>query len=232
MNIDEVKDYINVMNSYDKSIYQYVYARKLIYPPWVELITNYDNLSTNQIRDEFIKLMLDKNRVNNFKILDKYGTLKRIIPELEDLKGLRAGDYIHHPEKDTFIHTIAALSKLPQGSSIELILATILHDIAKPRTFNNYHFYNHAKIGAEMAEVILTRLNFDRDTIDKVKWLIFQHMRVRKFNEMKESKKIILLNHPLFPQLLKLVNADIMTNDKQILDDIQKFKSEQYHRKL
>lgn len=230
MNMNEIKEYIQMMNSRDSNIYQYVYARKIMYQPWQELIENYEKLSTEEIRDKFIEVMLSPNRVWGFKMLDKYGILKNIIPEFEDTKGMRAGNKYHHPEKDIFIHIIAALSHLKRDSSIELILATMLHDIGKPSTFHNHHFYNHDQIGAEMSEIILTRLRFHINIIQKVKWLILNHMRIRKFNEMKESKKIKLLEHKLFSQLLKLLDVDIMTNNKKILDDIQKFKSKQYYK--
>ncbi len=230
MNKDEFEDFFIKMNAYNYNIYKHVYTTEIKYPIWVQLITNYDNLTINERRDEFIKLMKDKNRVNIFKILDKYGILKRLIPEIEDMKGIKAGDNFHHPEKDVFIHTIAALSKLDRNASIELIFAIMLHDIGKPITALNRHFYDHAQAGAEMSEIILTRLKFDPEIIQNIKWLISQHMRIRKINEMREFKKIQLIEHPLFNELLRLLNADIMTNDKKILDDIEKIKNE-YWRK-
>ncbi len=230
MNKEKVKEYLINLNAHDYSIFKFVYAPKIQYSNIYEFIVYYNNMSIEERRDKFIELMKDKNRVWNFKTLDKYGILKQLIPEIEYLKGISVGDKYHHPEKDIFIHTIAALSHLNRNDSIELIFGVILHDIGKPTTFFNYHFYSHAQIGAEMSEMILTRLKFNPEIIQKVKWLISQHMRIKKFNEIQKYEKIKLMEHPLFSELLKLLNADIMINDKKILDDIQQFKNKQYYK--
>lgn len=193
--------------------------------------TDISNISKERIRDEFIKIMESPNRVNGFKMLDECGLLKQIIPEFEDMKYLSAGDKIHHPEKDTFIHTIAALSHLKNDASLQLILGTLFHDIGKPPTWNEFHFHGHDDIGAQMSEDILRRLKFPLTIIDNVKWLVANHMRIHLFNEMRTAKKIRLLEMPLFDELVGLLRADIMVReDIGILDDIQQFKSEYHHK--
>lgn len=193
--------------------------------------TNISNISKERIRDEFIKIMEHPNRVHGFKMLDESGLLKQIIPEFEDMKYLRAGAKEHHPEKDVFIHTIAALSHLKKDASLQFILATILHDIGKPPTWNEFNFHGHDEVGAKLSEDILRRLKFPLEIIENVKWLVANHMRIHLFNEMRTAKKIRLLEMPLFDELVDLLRADIMVRtDIGILDDIQKFKSEQYHK--
>jgi len=193
--------------------------------------TNINNISKERIRDELIKILKSPNRVKGFKLLDESGILRQIIPEIEDMKELAAGDKIHHPEKDVFIHTIAALAHLPKDSSIELILATMLHDVGKPPTWDEFKFHGHAKVGAELSETILRRLKFPVHIIEKVKWLVANHMRIHEFDKMRIAKKIRLIQEPLFNELFTLLRADIMVKDDiGILDDIQKFKSEQFHK--
>ena len=172
-----------------------------------------DKLSDERIRDELIKILKSLNRHRGITMLDDTGLLKQIIPEIETLKGTDQ-DETHHPEKDTFIHTMLALKSLPPNASVELSLAALLHDIGKPitRTIDNdtIHFYEHENIGAEMAEDILYRLTFKVETIKKVTWLIKNHMRIHKFSEMKKSKKVQLITHPYFNDLLELLKADII----------------------
>ena len=188
-------------------------------------------ISHERIHDELVKILQSPNRVNGFKLLDESGLLKQIIPEIEDMKELAAGDKIHHPEKDIFIHTIAALSHLDKDASIELILATILHDIGKPPTWNNYHFHGHDEIGTKMSEEILRRLKFPLYIIENVKWLVLNHMRIHEFNKMRNAKKIRLIEEPLFEELLDLLRADIMVvKDKSIITDICNFR-ENYKKK-
>src|SRR4030042_2002178 len=100
--------------------------------------TSIDNLD-EYIRDRFIMLMMHKNRVKNFKSLDKMGLLYDIIPEFKVMKNIPAGHPNLHPEKDIYIHTIAALSHLKRDTPLHLILAVLLHDIGKPITRNEYH---------------------------------------------------------------------------------------------
>lgn len=204
---------------------------KIEYNTWLEILkTDISNISQERIRDEFIKIIMSPNRVNGLKLLDNSKLLKQFIPEFEAMKNIKAGDNDHHPEKDVWTHTIAALSKLKKGASLELILGTLFHDIGKPVTWDSYRFHGHNDIGAEMTETILRRMKFSIDTIDKVKWLVKNHMRIHIFNEMRTAKKIRLIQHPLFSELIKLLTADIMNKDYKILDDIQKFKSAQWHK--
>jgi len=132
------------------------------------------------------------------------------------LKGIIQAE-LHHPEKDVFIHTMLALDSIKddENASLELVLAILLHDIGKPQTRSfesetEIHFYEHEKVGSEIAEVILKRLKFTTKIIEKVKWLTFNHMRVHHFSEMKKSKKVALIEHEYFSDLLKLEIADII----------------------
>lgn len=183
--------------------------------------TNLDGISAERIRDEFIKIMIHPNRMKGFRLLEDSGLLKQIIPEMEAMKNIAAGNQEHHPEKDIWIHTFIALSKLPRNASLELVLATLLHDIGKPPTWDNYHFHGHEEIGAIMAENILRRIKFPVNIIDKVKWLIANHMRIHKFNEMRTAKKVRLIQEPLFDELFELLRADLMVEDEVVRDIIE-----------
>lgn len=171
------------------------------------------SLSKERIRDELIKIFESPNRNRGFGFLDDTGLLKQIFPEIVTLKGITQ-DERHHPEKDVFLHTGLALSKLLPNSSLELVLATLLHDIAKSFTRfvkgSKIHFYEHEIVGAELAERILYELKFKTNTIKKVKWLVENHMRVHHFSEMKKSKKIKLVEHECFDDLLQLLRVDIL----------------------
>ncbi len=176
-------------------------------------LCHYLILSKERIRDELIKILKSPNRCKGITLLNETGLLKQIIPEIELLKGIDQ-DERFHPEKDVFIHTMLAVKSLPPHASLELSLGTIFHDIAKPQTRivdgNKVHFYEHEVYGSSMAEEILYRLKFKVDTIKKVVWLVRNHMRVHKFNEMKKSKKIKLISNKYFSDLTELLKADIL----------------------
>lgn len=199
-----------------------------------------ESISKERVRDELTKILLSNNRTNGIRILDKTGLLSQILPEVEMLKGIDQ-DEIHHPEKDVFIHTMIALEIISDNInvSLELVLSILLHDIGKPLTRSfvsdtEIHFYEHEKYGAEIAESILRRLKFSLYTIEKVKWLVANHMRVHHFNEMKKSKKVKLIEHEYFNDLIELLIADISGSygmnatsaDFKIVFDINDFVKE------
>lgn len=199
--------------------------------------TDLSGISNERIRDEISRILISPNRSRGLELLDESGLLIQIFPEIIALKGVEANE-IHHPEKDTFIHTMLAVKVLPQNASLELTLATLFHDIAKPLvrevTDTAIHFYEHELLGADLSEEILFRLKFSRETIDKVKWLIANHMRIHHFQGMRKAKKIKLVRESYFDDLLELLKADIMGSagirgipeDFAVLDSISKFMTD------
>ncbi len=201
---------------------------------------NLDSISKERIRDELTKILLSHKRIMGIRLLDATGLLNQIIPEIVSLKGTTQAE-LHHPEKDVFVHTMLSLDSMSneENPSLELVLGTMLHDIGKPltRSFESeteIHFYEHEKVGSEIAEEILTRLKFTTKTIEKVKWLVANHMKIHKFNEMKKSKKVNLIENEYFPDLLRLAITDIngssglneTTSDFDVIYDIDKFIKE------
>jgi len=200
-------------------------------------------ISKERIKDEFIKVLLSSNKIRGVELLRLSGLMDQIIPEITILKDVLQ-DEINHPEKDVYTHTILSLKNVSDNNydkndSLELILSILLHDIGKPltRSFESeheIHFYEHEKYGAEITEAILTRLKFPTKTIEKVKWLVENHMRIHHFNEMKKSKKVKLIEHEHFSDLMSLAIADIegssalngSINDLKIIYNIDKFIGE------
>ncbi len=197
-------------------------------------------ISKERIRDELTKILLSNNRIKGIEELSETGLLVQILPEVVELSGIDQ-DEIHHPEKDVYVHTMLALDSISydENPSLELILSILLHDIGKPPTrvctFENdileIHFYEHEKVGAEITKDILTRLKFPLYTIEKVTWLVANHMRIHHFSEMKKSKKVKLIEHEYFTDLFKLSIADIKgsgvlnlkEDDFDNADEINKF---------
>ncbi len=209
---------------------------------------NLDSISKERIRDEITKILLSHKRFYGLQLMDATGLLSQILPEISILKGIHQAE-LHHPEKDVFVHTMLSVDSLYNKDddkwdeddviSLELVLATLLHDVGKPitRSFESeteIHFYEHEKFGAEISEDVLTRLKFTTKTIEKVKWLVANHMRIHHFNEMKKSKKVNLIENEYFPDLLRLAIADIngssglneTTADFDVIYDIDKFVKE------
>jgi putative nucleotidyltransferase with HDIG domain len=133
------------------------------------------SLSAERIRDEIIRLLETHRPSIGFNWLERAGILKRILPEVVRGKKTFQGGWHSY---DVFRHTLVAVDAA--RPSVDLRLALLLHDIAKPitrtRDSRGYHFYRHDRIGAEMSRKILRRLRFSRQTEEKVFALVLHHL--------------------------------------------------------
>ncbi|MCK9309980.1 MAG: CCA tRNA nucleotidyltransferase [Candidatus Cloacimonetes bacterium] len=130
------------------------------------------NISIERVREELNRILISDYPSIGIRMLYQYGLLQYIIPELCICVGFDQNNSFH--DKDIFEHTMTVLESIP--ATLELRLSALLHDIAKPQTFNGGHFYGHHMEGADLAEQILRRMKYDNQTIDKIKTLVFYHM--------------------------------------------------------
>ena len=192
---------ITLKFQYDKDSFEAVRAKA----------TKIKNVSQERIRDELNKIMSSSNRHIGLVELSESKLLQFIIPEAEMLKGVPQPIEYHH-EGDCFTHTYLALKSLPEGSSLHLSWAVLLHDIAKPQTLQKNNgrilFHDHAQVSAEIANKILTRLKFSRVEINDICWLVSNHMKIGDIDKMRPSKAYDFLLDEKFPDLIKLARAD------------------------
>ncbi|MBU1289850.1 HD domain-containing protein [Patescibacteria group bacterium] len=146
-------------------------------------------IAKERIRDELIKMIMADEPEEAIELLRETGLLKYIIPELE--KGIGVAQNRHHIYS-IYRHCVLALkfgAKRKYG--LEVRLAALLHDIAKPQTKRGQGeystFYNHDIVGARFAANILQRLRFPKKTIEKVAHLVRNHMFVYGVDEVSET---------------------------------------------
>lgn len=198
------------------------------------------HVSFERTRDELSKILVNINRVKGIELLDQWGLLKELLPELELLKGV-AQPPEFHSEGDVWAHTMLALKHLPDFCSEELAWTVLLHDIAKPETqgFREHPkskitFFEHDVLSARKAEEILNRFKFSNEFIDKVSWSIAQHMRIiHAFGDMSDRKKQKLFIDPNIDLLLEHTRADLLasirhdgTTDLSMYENALKLKVE------
>jgi tRNA nucleotidyltransferase (CCA-adding enzyme) len=144
-------------------------------------------IALERIKDELEKIILSDNASEGIDMLHQTGLLEHVIPELE--KGVGVKQNRHHIYT-IYQHSILALKYCP-SSKLEVRLASLLHDIAKPQTKRGEGefatFYNHDHVGARVAEKILQRLHFSNEVIQKVRLLVDQHMFYYNPDEVGES---------------------------------------------
>ncbi len=141
------------------------------------------NISAERIRDECIKIINSKNPSGGIMLLQRFGLLQYIIPELEEGIGCeQSGEHVY----DVWQHLLYALQHAADKKwPFEIRLAALFHDIGKPKSRRlevgrpgkkMYTFYGHEVVSARMAKKIMERLKFSRKEIELVPKLVRNHM--------------------------------------------------------
>ncbi len=170
------------------------------------------NISSERIRDELCKMLLSNNSTKALKILEETKLLKFILPELQLAVGFNQKS--PHHDKDVFQHVLAVVENCPR--SLNLRIAALLHDIAKPDCFTVDkegvgHFYGHDKKGVLISEQILRRLKFDNQSISKISILVKEHMNVLvKPTDASVKRLINRVSVDLLGDLFALQRADAL----------------------
>ncbi len=137
-------------------------------------------ISPERIREEFIKIVDmpgDKFKAG-MEMLNESNLLSEFMPEILPTQGCIQGGWHTY---DVWNHTLNALTLLPDDAPRSLRLAVLWHDIGKPPTRTeedgSIRFYDHQRVGAEMAVKIMRRLRFPTQEIKETSDLIALHMR-------------------------------------------------------
>lgn len=212
------------------------------------------------IAKEFLK-SFKADTVQTFDLYDKSGVFEQLMPEVLKMKGCPQPKNFHS-EGDVWTHTRLSLQNLSSkefkkqfgdGSlSMELILATLFHDIGKPYTIqtpeehgtDRIRFNEHDVVGSEIARDICQRLKLSSPEelgidMENVVWLVKQHLILIRGDiyKMKPSTIEKYFFNPDKPgqDLLKLSFADVsatvppsgkpdFTQFNQMLDRMKQLK--------
>jgi poly(A) polymerase len=108
------------------------------------------------------------------------------------------------------------LSRLPEDVSFPLAMATLLHDVGKPKTFRRngerYTFHGHEHVGRELTERIGERLRLSNAERERIEWLVERHQYLSDAPIMRASRLKPILAHPGIHELLVLHRADALAS--------------------
>jgi len=173
-------------------------------------------ISFERIRDELVKTLLAPGAGRGLEMIRETGLLAQFAPELAAMHGIGQNRFHRY---DVWEHTLVALQNLPGDAPLLVRLATLLHDVGKPRTrtvdeaTGDVHFYEHEKVGAQMTREILTRLKFSADEVKAVSEMVGLHMRYGAYEPDvwtdASVRRLIRAVGPYRRDLFTLARADI-----------------------
>lgn len=185
-------------------------------------------------------LKLPKNVGQTLYVMNELGALGAFMPEFKELNGfLQHGVYHSYTADEHTLVAIQNVEKLTNDNSLlgrifnklkdkeKLMLALLLHDIAKPINISG-----HEILGAELAASIMYRMGYSDEEISIVSSLVLNHLIMEqtafrrnlndpdtlnnfssRFNSIEELEQLYLLTYAD----LSAVNPVVWTNWKSEL---------------
>jgi poly(A) polymerase len=176
-------------------------------------------VSAERIAAELRQLLVHARRARGMNLMLELGLVAPILPELLPMKGLPQG-LPREPTGDLWDHVMSVLDLLGPAPSFPLALATLMHDVGKPRTVGRtperYTFYFHEHVGARMARELCLRLKLSGAERERVVWLVEKHQYLADAKNMRIGKLKVMLNHPGIHELLDLHRADALASGRNI----------------
>lgn len=136
-------------------------------------------ISAERIRDELLRILAAQHAADGVLILKGCGILTLILPELEEAFAVAQKSPKRHHIYDVGTHSVMALKHCPSPDPV-VRLATLLHDIGKPKTFHKddsglITFYNHEVAGTKLTRNIVARLRLSKKQSDLILTLVRWH---------------------------------------------------------
>ena len=130
------------------------------------------HLSGERLGAELTKLLAAPRPSVGLRLMADTAILPLISPELAAQRGIAQNKV---PGEDLWDHTVRTVDAAPPGRPI-VRLAALVHDIGKPATAADGHFYGHEREGVDLARAFLERLRYPKPVVERVATLVRQHM--------------------------------------------------------
>ena len=160
------------------------------------------HLTAERVWLETEKALNEKNPEIYFETLHKTGALKGLFSEIDALYGV-PNPVKHHPEVDSFIHTMLVLKQAVNLTENNPILnksavrfAAICHDLGKALTPQNIlpHHYGHEQAGIKPTRSLCKRLKVSSYFQELAELTCEFHTHIHKAFELRAETVITLFN--------------------------------------
>jgi tRNA nucleotidyltransferase (CCA-adding enzyme) len=185
-------------------------------------LDTYRKVSAERVRDEWVKAMKARKPSRAFEVMRETGILGVTCPELLEGVGVEQNKYHAY---DVWRHGMECLDAC-KGDPI-LRIAALLHDVGKPRSrafsdkTKDYTFYDHDRIGAEIADPICQRLRFSNDERARIVELVRHHLfHYDEWSDAAVRRWIRRVKLERVEDLYLLNEADVLAKGRDASEDL------------
>ena len=180
-------------------------------------------VSAERVREEWLKAMKVRRPSVAFEVMRRAEILGITCPELLESVGCEQNRWHAF---DVWGHAMACLDACRPEPVLRM--AALLHDVGKPRTrafsdkTQDFTFYDHERVGAEMAEPILTRLRFSNEQRARIVALVRHHLICYSddWTDAAVRRWLRRVTPNLAPDLYDLGVADALGKGREAGEDV------------
>jgi tRNA nucleotidyltransferase (CCA-adding enzyme) len=186
-------------------------------------LDSYRKVSAERVREEWLKTTKARKPSRAFEVMKDHGLLAITAPELLESVGCEQNRYHAY---DVWGHAMHCLDNCPQNPILRI--AGLLHDVGKPRSrafsdkTDDYTFYEHERIGAEMTGPLLERLRFSNEERAHIVALVRHHLVCydESWGDAAVRRWIRRVSPELVEDLYALNEADVRAKGKDASQDL------------
>lgn len=140
-------------------------------------LDTYRKVAAERVRDEWIKTMKARTPSRAFEVMRRTGILAVTCPEMMEGVGVEQNKWHAY---DVWRHGMECMDACAADPILRI--AALLHDVGKPKTrewsdkTKDWTFYDHDRVGAELAEPIAARLKFSNEERARIVSLVRFHL--------------------------------------------------------
>jgi tRNA nucleotidyltransferase (CCA-adding enzyme) len=190
-------------------------------------LATFRRVSAERVREEWMKTMAARRPSVAFNVMRETSLLGVTCPELLESVGCQQNKWHAF---DVWGHAMACLDACDSGPVVRI--AALFHDIGKPRSrafsdkTQDYTFFEHERIGAEMVGPILARLKFSNDERTRIVSLVRHHLICYSddWSDAAVRRWVRRVSPELAPDLYALGAADARGKGRDVAEDLVRLK--------